>query len=483
MNTSAARHAGYAVPALWAGCAVFAALTAAVTTLPPHRVWGAFAACGYAAAALASLAATRRARRFPRALRFRHTRRARRGPAPGVACRAGPPPLRRTPPPRRTPLTRTAAYLCCASAALVPLLVLAFTHSAQEEVHVVHRAAARLLAEGTPYPSPGRLAGADYEAYNPYLPGMALFGVPHQLIGLDARFCFAAVFWLTFALSLRIAGARSVGRRTLLLTASPLIALPMAVGGDDLPVLGLVCLGLALGCPGPPSSGRTPAWYATSAGLVLGAACTLKATAWPALAVAAALLAARGGRPAVLRLLGGAAPPLAAGLVLPALADGPGLMANAVRFPLGMAEADSPAASPLPGTLLATLGPAGHLCAVAALVLAALLTAASLLLRPPRDASRAALRLALGLLLAMALLPASRFGHAVHPAVLALWAHWRTLDARRETRPDTRPDARRDEPARPTPAGPHADRDERLSAAPWRHRDVRPRGRTPVSTP
>ncbi|MGI5348138.1 hypothetical protein ACQEU8_08055 [Streptomyces sp. CA-250714] len=406
MNRTAARRTPYAAPALWTVCAVFAALTAAVTSLPPHRVWGVFAAGGYAALALASAMAARRT--APAA-----------STAQAAACRAGPP--RRGPTPL---LTGGLPLLGCASAAVAPLLVLAFTGGAQEEVHVVHRAGARLLTGGTPYLSPDQLVGADYTAYNPYLPGMALFGVPHRLVGLDARFGFAAVFLVTLALSLRIATSRSIGHRTAVLTASPLIALPMAVGGDDLPVLGLVCLGLAL-------AGRRGDGAAGWAGLVLGAACTLKATAWPALPVAAALLAVRAGRPAVLRLAGGAAPVLAAGLVLPALVDGAGLTANAIRYPLGLAEAASPAAAPLPGRLLATLGPAGHLCAVAGLVLAALLIAGSLLLRPPRDASAAALRLALGLLVAMALLPASRFGYAVYPAVLALWAHWRTFDARR----------------------------------------------------
>ncbi|MGP3986980.1 hypothetical protein [Streptomyces sp. 3N207] len=565
MNRTAARRTAYAASALWTVCAFFAALTAAVTSLPPHRVWGVLAACGYAALALASVAAARR-------------------PAPGASSARET--TRRAGPPQRGPtllLTSGFLLLGCGLAVVAPLLVLVFTGSAQEEVHVVHRAGARLLTHGTPYLGPDQLAGADYTAYNPYLPGMALFGVPQRLLGLDARFGFAAVFLGTVALSLRIAGGHApetgrsscrgpvsrwpagrfgglrnsvaptgggaarvrsagagtgatrfrtraprlgpTGRRTLILAASPLVALPMAVGGDDLPVLGLVCLGLAL-------AGRPRSGAAGRAGLVLGAACTLKATAWPALPVVAALLAVRAGRPAVLRLLGGAVPALVVGVLLPALVDGPGLLANAVRFPLGLAEAPSPAAAPLPGRLLATLGPAGHLCAVAALVLAALLIGGSLLLRPPRDASGAALRLALGLLAAMALLPASRFGYAVYPAVLALWAHWRTLDVRRTEPapvrhrpaattaytavgpPDTaqvrdtgallapragaaggnghrRPGPEPPRESAPEPerepwqgpgAGPHADRDERLSPAPGRHRDVRPRGRTPVST-
>lgn len=69
-----------------------------------------------------------------------------------------------------------------AGAALLPLTFLIMSAHAQPEVAVVERAGTHLLEHGTPYLSPSELAGrADYEAYNPYLPGMALLG-----LGLDA---------------------------------------------------------------------------------------------------------------------------------------------------------------------------------------------------------------------------------------------------------------------------------------------------------
>lgn len=423
MNKTPGIHAPFV--ALLA-CALFAAVTATVTSLAPHRTWGALAACAYALAAFAAL----------RGLRI---------------------------------LARVTAL---AGAVCVPLALLAVRGSAQEEVHVVHRAAARLLTEGTPYLSAGQLEGADYTAYNPYLPGMALFGIPHQLAGVDARFVFAACFALTLALSARLAHGAGQGRRAaVLLTASPLIALPLVTGGDDLPVIGLVCLGLALA--GRDRPGR--------AGLVLGLAALLKATAWPALAVAPALLAARavrgGRRPGprtVPRFAAGAALPLVVGLALPALADPGGLLANTVRYPLGLAGVESPAAAPLPGRLLADAGPLGHALAVGGLLAAALAVAVSLYVRPPGDVRAAALRLAAGLLAAMALMPASRFGYLVYPAVLALWAYWRNPDA--EPAPD--PLAQRAVYVRHF--GPHADRHERLPAAPGRHREVRPRDGAPL---
>ncbi|MGY1438743.1 hypothetical protein [Streptomyces reniochalinae] len=380
-------------------------------------------------------------------------------------------PVRRWPSERRSrPERRWLPFPAFAVAAVVPLLLLVGAGSAQEEVGVVHRSAARLVAHGTPYLAPEALAGADYTAYNPYFPGMALLGLPHRFLGLDARFVFGAVFLLAFALSLRTAGLRGARGRTMALAASPLVALPLATGGDDLPVVGLVCLGLALAGEDEPRAAR--------AGLVLAAACTLKATAWPALAVAVALLHVRGGRPAVLRCAGAAAPLLVAGLALPALADPTGLAVNAVGYPLGLADAASPAATPLPGRLLGRLGPGGHALAVALLVLAAALVLRSLYSHPPRDARAAALRLALGLLTAMALMPASRFGYAVYPLVLALWAHWRKSDAPPHAVTPTVIHASS------PPAGggvrAHPRGDQRLPAPPGRHRKVRARDRSPL---
>ncbi|MYR11582.1 hypothetical protein GTY62_13430, partial [Streptomyces sp. SID724] len=113
----------------------------------------------------------------------------------------------------------------------------------------------------------------------------------------------------------------------------------------------------------------------------------------------------------------------AAALVLPAALRDPGAFrAHVVDFPLGLTDAVSSAASPLPGHLLATHVPGGRTLALLLLGVSALLVALSLLLRPPATASDAAARLALGLLLAIAFMPASRFGYLVHPLVLAVWA-------------------------------------------------------------
>jgi hypothetical protein len=95
------------------------------------------------------------------------------------------------------------------------------------------------------------------DAYNPCLPGMTLFGLPHALLGgpppaslTDARLWFCVAFAACMYATTR---PRTTGkihrsgstRATALLLSFPAVALPLAVGGVDLPVIGLMCLGLA----------------------------------------------------------------------------------------------------------------------------------------------------------------------------------------------------------------------------------------------
>ncbi|KAB2341351.1 glycosyltransferase family 87 protein [Actinomadura rudentiformis] len=339
-----------AEPLLYGGFAVFAAVTAAVTHLGPHRIWGLFAAAAYGLAAV-----------FWR--------------------------------------TRAAAWLALGGAVVLPLAVLVLAGQGQPEVAVVQRSGEHLLTHGTPYLSPDELAGGSYESYNPYLPGMALLGLPSAITGIDARLVFGGVF-----LAL-------LGRHGRILAASPLVALPLVVGGDDLPVIGLVCVGFALAVRDRPEL----------AGLAMGLAATLKATAWPAALVCLALVAAR--RSKARRYGVVAAGVVALGVGVPALVDPAGMFENVVAFPLGLAGVESPAESPLPGHLLAETGAYGHAAAVAILGLAVLGMSISLVVRPPGDLRAAVFRLALGLVLATALMPATREGYLIYPAVLVCWAY------------------------------------------------------------
>src|SRR5260370_4789 len=95
---------------------------------------------------------------------------------------------------------------------------------------------------------------------------------------------FGAMFWPV----VRVAGVSRRAWWTVLVTASPVVALPLAAGGDDLPVLGLICLGVALASRGSRGQWR----WAAAAGLALGLAAAMKATAWAAVAGGAVVFAA-----------------------------------------------------------------------------------------------------------------------------------------------------------------------------------------------
>ncbi|MEU9202517.1 glycosyltransferase 87 family protein [Streptomyces sp. NPDC048332] len=361
-GTRAERFGQGALPGagVWAGCAAAALLLALCSGLAPHRIWGVPATVGYAGAAWAAARGRRRA---------------------AVVGAAG-------------------------FAVGLPLLMLVLMERAQLEVEVVARSAHALLATGSPY-APDPVAVADFD---PYLPAMSVFGIPQALLGAgpltDPRLWTGAAFLGALALC---AGRSS---SLLVLAACPVVALPLAVGGVDLPVVASMCLGLSSAGRGRP----------VAAGLAIGFAAALKWTAWPALPVAVALLVSMRQKGAALRCAL-VAMSLTAALVLPvALRDTSSFAEHVVAYPLGLTDALSPAASPFPGHLLAAGVPGGRTVALVLLLCCALAVAGSLIVRPPGTASDAALRLALGLCLAIALMPATRFGYLVYPLVLTVWA-------------------------------------------------------------
>jgi hypothetical protein len=97
------------------------------------------------------------------------------------------------------------------------------------------------------------------------------------------------------------------------------------------------------------------------------------------------------------------------------------IIQNAVMFPLGLTRYKTPAASLLPGHLLASAGPAGHLLSVVLLAAAAVAFLVSLVVRPPRGVRTAALRLAVGLAVIFTVGPNDRFGYFVYPLGLFGW--------------------------------------------------------------
>lgn len=382
-----------------AGSAVYAVAVIAVSTDNVHRTWGAIAACGYALALLAALAS---------------------GLVPRI----------------RDYATSVAVVLAFVGGLVIPMAWLITHGLMQPEVAVIARSGAGLIHHGAPYASATSLAGTtNPNAYNPYLPVMSLFGVPRALADVpftDPRIWFAVAFAVIFWLALRRAGARHPARWTALVTGSPVIAFTLSTGGDDAPMIALLCLGFAClwGTLGS-GEGVSP----VGAGIALGLAAAMKATAWPAVAVAIALLAASSGRRAVTRFTVAAAG-IAVVCAGPFLAQEPkALIDNTVKFPLGLAGVVSAAASPLPGHLIAETGRIGHTLVIGVLVLAGLAIAASLVFRPPRTVPRAMWVLAGSMTLMFLLAPSTRFGYFIYPLTLVIWTLV-AMAGRSRTEPD-----------------------------------------------
>lgn len=355
-------------------CAMFAAGVSLVSTNYLHRMWGIMAACGYVVAALSVLAW--RARGADLAL---------------------------------------AVSLC--GALIVPLAWMAWTGQGQPEVSVIVRSARLLVHHGTPYQASALLSHArDPNTYDPYLPAMTAFGLLWAVAGpsalADPRVWFGVAFVVFFALALRVAQAKDVARWTVFVTATPIIAFELAVGGTDVPIIALICLGFAL-------LWRHP--RPVLAGLAFGGAASMKATAWPAIVVAVALALARDGKRA-------AAVMTAVSLGVVAVLVGPfavlrpdSLVRNTILFPLGLASVTSQAVSPLPGHLIAQTGHAGRLFVIAMLAASGVAVLASLAVRPPRTVPAAATRLVIGLTVMFVLAPATRFGYFIYPGGILAW--------------------------------------------------------------
>jgi hypothetical protein len=312
-----------------------------------------------------------------------------------------------------------------AGALAAPLTWLATRVEPTAEVKVIWQSAALLLQHGTPYLPQGQLDTV--LSYNPYLPVMAVFGMPKALgaTGLwgDPRVWLTAVsiglLWAAFAVAAPHRHCEDCRHGVLLstvfLAASPVIAFPLAVGITDPPVIALLFLTLAL-------IARPSGLYRAAA--ALGVAVAMKATAWPAVPVFTAMLATRDGVKKAWRFAAATiviAGALAVLMAPAALANPYAFFQNTVLFPLGLTKHKTPAASPLPGHLLADTGMAGHWAAVGLLAAAGVAFVVWLIVRPPRDARAAAWRLAIGLTAMFTLAPATRWGYFVYPIGLVAW--------------------------------------------------------------
>ena len=411
---------------LYAGSALFAELTARFSSIPLYRQWGELALGPYLLAALVSAVSAR-------------VRRNRPGTA-GDPLPAGEPgpaevPGGATGSRHWAPVRIWVFVFALVGATVLPLsLEVAWraqgnpTAHVQPEAVVVEQAAHRAAEGRDPYrliTSHGRVVvrtprgEPTSENFYPYLPLMTVFGLPSSTkepIALtDSRIFFSMVTILVAVGALALSrGPNEPKVRTLqVLTVLPTAALPLATGGDDMPVVALLLLAMVL------AQRRRPGW----SGFVLGIASSMKFTAWPLAALA--LFAARDarGRRAPGRMALGMLV-VAGPVVAPFVLQNPqAFMENVILFPLGLSGVTSPAASALPGHILVTLFPSIHrILPVAAGVVGSCALVTYLVRRTPSTAAQVTTLAGWVMLVAFLLAPATRVGYLLYPVNFFVWS-------------------------------------------------------------
>ncbi|MGX7697387.1 glycosyltransferase 87 family protein [Gordonia polyisoprenivorans] len=301
-------------------------------------------------------------------------------------------------------------------ALIVPFaMLLNVRHQTQNEVDIISQSGRLLLSSGVPYVHHATKLGE----INPYLPFMAVFGIPRAVLAHfnisgawnclgDPRIWCALVVTASIAGSLRLLRIR---RRTsvqmaAMIIASPTIALELCASGVDLPLTGLLLLGLTL------VSIRRSAL----GGLSLGMAVAIKWVALLAIPVALVLTLFRFGKGQAARLMV-AFLVTATICLIPAMLSPADAIAQVLEFPTGNGTVQTPAHSDMPGVLLAAQGRTGLAIDVALMAVAAIIFAIALIRRPPMTFPHAAIFLASGFLVFFLLAPVGRFGYLLVPMV------------------------------------------------------------------
>ncbi len=423
---------------LYGMSALFAGVTALAVGIPLYRQWGQLAVGPYTVATVLMVVVARRRSTRPPLVPVAdcdtdpdgEAERSDAGDAPtATAATTWYRPLHRW----RT--ARLAAFVIVLLGATVVPLALEVVWAAQgnaalhvqPEVLVVERAGIRAAHGQDPYQVVDRQghilirqsAIPVYELYYPYLPGMVVFGFSSGS-KVEARLTDARIQFLLFTLLITCIALSRIRPSTDARTRSfqamsvlPTAALPLATGGDDMPVVALMLLGLVA------LQRRRP----VLAGLALGAASTLKFTAWPLVFLALFAATDLKGRRAIGRYIV-AVLALVVPVVFPVAVLNPSaFIDNVIKFPLGLAGVASPAASALPGHLLVSAFPGIHRTYVIVAVILGLAVLARRLIRnPPGNAAAVTSLAGWVMLIAILLAPATRVGYVLYPINLFLWA-------------------------------------------------------------
>jgi uncharacterized membrane protein len=197
------------------------------------------------------------------------------------------------------------------------------------------------------------------------------------------------------------------------LLALPTGALFLSTGGDDMPILALLLLGVA----------ALQRRSANTAGISLGLAAAMKLTAWPVAFGALLVAHDKKDRPAwrtvALWVTG-----IVMVTVVPFVVKAPwAFFSNVFAFPLGLAHVASPAASDLPGHVLTTWWPPlGHVLAPLALLVGGYFAAKYARRHWPLSLSQLLGLLSIAFLVMMCVASATRIGYIIYPLNFALWA-------------------------------------------------------------
>lgn len=273
------------------------------------------------------------------------------------------------------------------------------------------------LHHAVKYHAPGE---PDFSGFLPYLPLMAVAGIPSEIWpnnGLsDARifFCLTTLGVAAVALYLCRANGRRKIRAIQALIILPLASLPLATGGDDIPVVAFLLLAVVL------AQRRRP----FASGIVFGIASAMKFTAWP-LAVLA-LFAARGrnGERRPLRMLAGMIV-VAVPTIFPFALRGPfALIDDVVLFPLGLSAIPTTAASALPGHVLVSAFPSlNRALPLSVGIILTVLLARHLYRHTPSTAAEVSMIAGVVMSALILLAPDARIGYLVYPINFFVWAY------------------------------------------------------------
>ncbi len=267
------------------------------------------------------------------------------------------------------------------------------------------------------YHAPGQ---PDFAGFLPYLPLMAVAGIPSEVwpnSGLsDARifFCLTTLGVAALALYLCRADGRRKIRALQALVILPLASLPLATGGDDIPVVAFLLLAMVL------AQRRRP----FASGVVFGIASAMKFTAWPLAALA--LFAARGrkGERRPISMLAGMLV-VAVPTIFPFALRGPfALIDDVVLFPLGLSAIPSTAASALPGHVLVTEFPSlSRALPLSVGIVMAVFLARHLYRHTPRTVSEVCNIAGVVMAVLILLAPNPRVGYLLYPINFFVWAY------------------------------------------------------------